>query len=65
MYKLWLKRLTLDYIKLYMKFDSEHSASEKLITRAVRRRELSSGWRSQILLYYYFFVCRDWSRDYG
>ena len=32
MYKLWLKLLTLDYIKIYVKkIDPENSASEKLI----------------------------------
>ena len=32
MYKLWLKLLTVDYIKVYVeKFDSEHYAKEKVI----------------------------------
>ena len=32
MYKLTLKLLTVDYIKIYLeKFDSEHSAREKII----------------------------------
>ena len=32
MYKLWLKRLTVDYIKISEeKFDSDHSANERRI----------------------------------